>query len=122
MTVVLPKQPRGPGALDSGWLDVSARLHPGVTYSLTALMDAADMQDATLVLTGLTLQLADSAAGANARTVWQTATWTCGTTDRNGNPAAPACAWSSGDTPKAFVRATITLPRSVPFGLDLSAT
>lgn len=122
MTVVLPQQTRGPGTLDSGWLDVSARIHPGVVYSLTALMAAADALDPTLTLTGLTLQVADTAAGANARVVVGPSAWTGGRTDRQGNPFPPTMSWSSGDAPRPFLRGTVTLPRAVSFGVDLSAT
>lgn len=110
MAVIAPKQNRGPGLV--GVTRPATNAQPNTLYRFTALMDAADTEDPTLTLTGLKLLL-------DSRIVWQ-GDWTCGQTDRTGNPSPPHFTYMCPQAPPTDFRVEVTLPRVVNIGLDVS--
>jgi hypothetical protein len=111
MAIVAPKTLRGPGTVDVTRPATGAQA--GSLYVFTALMDAADIADATLVLQQVSLSLDD-------RTVYGPVDLPCGTKDRNGRFAAPNFAYSAPEAPPANFTVSVTLPRQCNLGLDIT--
>jgi hypothetical protein len=119
MVVVANQQNRGPGLVDTGTLNLATVLgsapQPGTIYVGAALMQAADRDDPTLVLGQVSLYI-------DGAVVWGPTDMTCGGRDRNGNPVAPSFAWGYSGAGATTCRITLTLPRVVRLGLDVSTT
>lgn len=109
MAVIAPKQSRGPGTV--GVTRPATNAHPSTQYQFTALMDAADIQDVSLVI-GIRLLL-------DARIVWQ-GDWNCGAKDRNGAFIAPNFTYACPESPPTNFRVEADLPRAVNLGLDVT--
>jgi hypothetical protein len=123
VTVVVAKQNRS-GVLLSPAFDpapvIGGPIQPNTNYVMTALMDAADIADPTLVLTNITLQ-ASYDGGATWRILRGPEDWTCGARNRQGVVVAPYLNWGGGDPPfPNRFRMGVTLPRTLSFGLDLA--
>lgn len=111
MTVILAKQNRS-GPLDSGDINVAGQVNANTKYTFTALMNHADIVDPTLVL--------DFALFIDGALVYPYQ-WVGNTPDRDGVARAPTFFVSTGTPPlPTTVRLTVTLPRSLSFGLDLT--
>jgi hypothetical protein len=112
MAVIAPKAMRGPGLV--GVTRPATNAQPNTQYQFVALMDAADIADPTLVLTGLKLLL-------DARVVWQ-GDWQCGTSvdKHTGAFLPPHFEYACPEAPPANYRVEVTLPRAVNIGLDVS--
>jgi hypothetical protein len=111
MATILAKQQRQPGTIDSGNVSVAGQVTANTNYTFTALMDAVDIQDPTLVLR-FVLSL-------DAQVV-RDETWTCGAKDRHGNFMAPTFSYSTGAFLPTTARGQVTLPKRISFGLDLT--
>lgn len=110
MTVIAPKQLRGPGTV--GVTQAATGAIPNTSYHFLALMDAADIADPTLTIT-LRLFL-------DARLVWGSNNWTCGVVDRHGAPVTPNFFYSCPQTPPTNFRAEVDLPKAINIGLDVT--
>lgn len=111
MAVIVPKASRGPGLV--GVTRPATNATPGTTYRFLALMDAADIADPTLLLTGLRLIL-------DARVVWE-GDWQCGVAkDRQGIFIPPNFYYGCPQDAPVNYRVEVTLPRAVNLGLDVS--
>lgn len=117
MVVVANQTNRGPGEEDTGTLDLAQVLgappQPGTIYIGTAIMDAADRDDPTLVL-------GDVALSIDGAVVWGPTDFPCGGRDRNGNPIVPTFAWGFSGDGATTCRITFTLPKRIRIGLDVS--
>lgn len=117
MVVVAPQQNRGPGLVDTGTLNLATVLGAppaaGTIYIGTAIMDVADRDDPTLVLGQVALWI-------DGAVVWGPTDMPCGIKDRNGNPIVPIFAWGYGGAGATTCRITLTLPKRIRLGLDVS--
>lgn len=119
MVVVANQTNRGPGVVDTGTLDLATVLgaapQPGTMYIATSILPPADRDDPTLVLGQASLYI-------DGQIVWGPTDCRCGARDRNGSPIAPSFAWGYGGAGATTCRITLTLPRVVRLGLDVSTT
>lgn len=111
MAVIAPKALRGPGTVSVTAPATGA--HAESMYIFTALMDAPDIADATLVLEQVSLSLDD-------RTVYGPVDMACGTRDRNGKFTAPNFTFSAPEAPPANFTVSVTVSRQLNLGLDIS--
>jgi hypothetical protein len=111
VAVILPKQNRNAGTIDTGNVSVAGQVQPTTNYIFTALMDAADIADPTLVLRFI--------LSLDAQVV-RDETWTCGAKDRHGAFMAPSFSYSTGAFLPTTARGQVTLPKRISFGLDLT--
>lgn len=109
MATIAPKALRGPGTVGVTVPATSAQA--GSLYVFTALMNAADIQDATLAIP-FRLFL-------DARLVWDN-TLNCGVRDRNGTFQAPNFSYSCPEDPPTNFRVEADLPRQVNIGMDVT--
>jgi hypothetical protein len=113
LTTVIPKLSRAAGTHRSAWLPVTG----GTTrISLRGLLDLADIQDATLTIHFFAEGSPDGITAASP--VLVDGAWRGGGLNRDGTPASPQVNVAPAPMP-AFVRASVTLPRTLPIGLDL---
>jgi hypothetical protein len=117
MVVVANQTPRS-GAVDSGTQNLATVLGappvPGTVYVGTLILDPADRDDPTLVFGAVSLFI-------NGAVVWGPTDLACGSTDRNGQPHVLSFAWGNSGFGATTCRITLTLPRTVRLGLDVSS-
>jgi hypothetical protein len=111
MAVIAPKALRGPGTVSVTQPATGAQASS--LYIFTALLDPADVTDATLVLEQVSLSLDD-------RIVYGPVDIGCGTRDRNGRPVPPNFAFSAPEAPPANFTVSVTVSRQLNLGLDIS--
>jgi hypothetical protein len=110
MTVVLNQSQRGPGLLDSGNIAVPGA-QPQTNYIFTALMAAADIADPTLTITFQ--MFLDNSLVRDIQ-------WTGGIVGKNGAFREPSFSYSTADIVPSTARVTVSLPKKISFGLDLT--
>lgn len=117
MVVVANQTPRS-GAVDSGTQNLTTVLGsapvPGTIYIGTLILDPADRDDPTLTIGAVALSI-------DGNVVWGPSDMACGGHDRNGNPVVPSFAWGNSGFGATTCRVTLTLPRTVRLGLDISS-
>lgn len=120
MAVIVAKQTRGPGTLRSAWRDVRGVAQPNTDYVITPLLDQADIEDASFVMT-LAIEASNDGVGPLDYLEYGS-TFQLGGNDRNGNPitTVPVFHHSTSSNPPSFIRAMVVLPRALSIGLDIS--
>ena len=114
MAAVVSQAQRGPGAIDSGDVQIVGIGQPTTStrYILQCLMNPQDVSDPTLTIGQLTMYL-------DGQVVFGPQDSQCGAPDRNGNFRAPWTDHSDGQV-HTTVRVTANLPRRINFGMDVS--
>ena len=117
MAVVVPQAPRGPGLVSTVPV-ASAAFAANTRYITSAIMDQADLADATLAIQ-MTIE-----GGASTTGPWSLmaggGTWHGNILNRAGTPVPPSVSYSTSGVQPAFFRVTANLSRKVNIGLDVA--
>lgn len=125
MVVVFDKRPRGPGLLGPVTRDVSAVVHPDSRYTLTILLDAAELQDSTYTIPDFLLEGTTDPTGATGWHILCESNWTGGIsavdkfTGQTVFPP-PSMSFATDAEMPVFVRVSMNTPRRTNIGLDVT--
>jgi len=90
---------------------------PDTRYITTAILDAADLADASLTIT-MTIEGGPAVTGPWS--LMASGGWRGGIRNRAGQNVPPSVSYSTSGTQPAFFRVTANLPRTVNIGLDVA--